>query len=306
MPESIDDDYDFSIRLTGSLHEIDTNTFLDTIGNLVVGIHQINDEIRPGKGLKITIKEIKPDASMGFFLSLKDAFIDNLPLLKTFTKDNIKSIGELVGILVGLLTIRKTLKGEKPKEIKQERENTTIINQQGQVFQIDNRTYNIFKENQVIDASLGKAFDTLEMDETVEGFELYEKDKKKVFETDREEFKFLSKPAVMPDKETRIKKEDVILSTFKIVFEKGYKWQFLYQGIKISAEIKDENFYKLVDKGEKFSKGDIFYAELSITQAFDKSVEAYVNKEYIISKIKQHIPRGGQTSFLNKNKNEDN
>ena len=66
-------------------------------------------------------------------------------------------------------------------------------------------------ENQVIDASIGKTFDTLEMDETVDGFELYESSKEKVFETNREDFKLLSKPAVVPEKDTRIKKEDAIL-----------------------------------------------------------------------------------------------
>jgi hypothetical protein len=80
-----DEEYDFSIRLTGKLAEIDVNTFLDAVGNIFVGLHQINDEVRPGKGLQITIKEIKPDGSMGFFFTLKHALIDKFPLLQYIT-----------------------------------------------------------------------------------------------------------------------------------------------------------------------------------------------------------------------------
>ncbi len=294
----LDEEYDFSIRLTGKLVEIDANTFLDTVGNLVVGLHQINDEVRPGKGLQITIKEIKPDGSMGFFFILKHALIDKLPLIQYITKNDIETVSSLVLILVGLLNIRKLLKGERAKEITQGKEMTTIINAQGEKIQIDNRTYNIFIENQVIDAALGKTFDTLEGDESVQGFELYESGKKKAFESDRVEFSFLSKPAVMPDEDTRVKKEDAILTIFKVVFEKGYKWQFFYQGVKISADIKDETFFTRIDKGEKFSKGDTIIAELHITQVYDNSIETYVNKEYVVAEIKQHIPRGSQTSWL--------
>jgi len=293
-----DEEYDFSIKLTGKLTEIDVNTFLDTVGNIVIGLHQINDEVRPGKGLQITIKEIKPDGSMGFFFTLKHALIDKLPLLQYITKNDLETVSSLVLILVGLLTIRKLLKGEKAKEVTQEREMTTIINAQGDKIQIDNRTYDIFTENQVIDAALGKTFDTLEGDESVQGFELYESGKKKVFDLDRGEFSLLSKPAVMPEEDTRVKKEDAILTMFKVVFEKGYKWQFFYQGVKISADIKDETFFARIDKGEKFSKGDTIIAELHITQVYDRSIETYVNKEYVVAAIKQHMPRGSQTSWL--------
>jgi hypothetical protein len=196
-----------------------------------------------------------------------------------------------------LLSIRKLLKGEKAKEVTQEKEMTTVINAKGEKIQIDNRTYNIFTENQVIDAALGKTFDTLEGDESVQGFELYESGKKKVFDLDRTEFSLLSRPAVMPDEDTRVKKEDAILTMFKVVFEKGYKWQFFYQGVKISAEVKDETFFARIDKGEKFSKGDTIIAELHITQVYDRSIETYVNKEYIVAEIKQHIPRGSRSSW---------
>jgi transposase InsO family protein len=49
------------------------------------------------------------------------------------------------------------------------------------------------------------------------------------------------------------------LHIFKVVFVKGYKWQFYYKGVKIHAAIIDETFYKEIDKRTKFSNGEIFY-----------------------------------------------
>ena len=90
------------------------------------------------------------------------------------------------------------------------------------------------------------------------------------------------------------------MTIFKVVFEKGYKWQFYYQGNKISAVIKDESFFSQIDEGAKFSKGDKLIANIEIKQVFDKTIQAYVNKEYSVIKIKQRIPRDEQLELFQK------
>ena len=105
-------------------------------------------------------------------------------------------------------------------------------------------------------------------------------------------------PSSIPDKNTRIKPEEAILTIFKVVFEKGYKWQFYYQGNKISADIKDETFYGKIDSGAKFSKGDKLIADIEIKQTFDDSIQSYINKEYSVIKIKQRIPRDEQANIF--------
>jgi hypothetical protein len=292
------DKSNFNIKLTGELQEIDASTFIDAIGNLLVGFYQINEELRPHKGLQINIKEIKPAGSIGIFFTIKEAVISTLPILQNLAEKDITTLAALLSIIVSVLTIRKFLKGERPKETKSEENQITITNAQGNTMVFDLRAYKIYSENQAVDTSFGKAFDVLKEDESVKGFEIYKDNGDKLFEVIRDDFNFLSKPSVTLETDTKYKVEEVILKIFKIVFEKGYKWQFFYQGIKISADIKDDVFFQSIDNGSSFSKGDTLIVDLQITQVYDKSVETYINKDYTIIRVKKHIPRISQDSLL--------
>ena len=53
-------------------------------------------------------------------------------------------------------------------------------------------------------------------------------------------------------------------------------------------------FYKRVDKGESFSKGDVLEVELEIKQVFESSVNTFINKSYKIKRIINHEKREEQ------------
>jgi len=134
----------------------------------------------------------------------------------------------------------------------------------------------------------------LNADDAIKGLEIYDQDHKRLCKVERESFEYMSLPAPLPESDTRIKPEEAILTIFKVIFEKGYKWQFYYQGNKISATINDESFFDQIDRGAKFSKGDKLIANIEIKQVFDKTIQAYINKEYSVVMIKKRIPRDEQ------------
>jgi hypothetical protein len=101
----------------------------------------------------------------------------------------------------------------------------------------------------------------------------------------------------IPDENKRIVEELTKLHIFKLVWDKDRKWEFLYRGIKISAPIADESFFKLIDKGEHFAKGDSLEVDLHITQIFDNSVNTFINESYLIKKVRKHIRRAEQGSL---------
>lgn len=286
---------DFGIKLLGDMEGVDTDTLIDVLGNMSVAIHQINDDIQSNKSLKITINYIQPGC-YDIFLAVKETILDTL--LKQVLTSPTTTASEIVGILAGLITIKHFLKGEKPKKIEEQKNHTVIINGNGNILEIDTKTFNVFKDDQVVDAAIGKSFDTLSSDEAIKGFEIYDQDRNKLCTIERDGFEYIAMPSPMPELDTRIKPEEAILTIFKVVFEKGYKWQFYYQGNKISADIKDETFYNQIDSGAKFSKGDKLIADIEILQVFDKSIQSYINKEFSVVKIKQHIPRDEQTNIF--------
>ena len=74
-------------------------------------------------------------------------------------------------------------------------------------------------------------------------------------------------------------------------FTKDLKWDFVFQGQKISAKMEDEEMIKIIDNGEQFSKGDYMLVDLEVTKFYDSDLDTYlINKDsYKILKFKQHI-----------------
>ncbi|MGB9825831.1 MAG: hypothetical protein ACPLRU_04075, partial [Desulfofundulus sp.] len=69
------------------------------------------------------------------------------------------------------------------------------------------------------------------------------------------------------------------------------KWDFVYEGNKISAYIADEGFWNKVNARHlSFSSGDILIVDLEIIKIFDSEINTYVNKNYRVVKFIGHVP----------------
>jgi len=85
-----------------------------------------------------------------------------------------------------------------------------------------------------------------------------------------------------------------VLTIFKVVFDKGYyKWQFYMQGRKISATIPNA-FMERINTGERFAKGDTLVVELEVEKTYDKTLDIYIEKDFKILNVIDHIPRADQ------------
>jgi len=114
----------------------------------------------------------------------------------------------------------------------------------------------------------------------------------------KDDFKIMSE---MPEEAERGDKQIVDIGKLHIIrasFENSLKWDFLYLGNKISAKVEDTDFYKLIDNGQPFAKGDVLDVELQITQKFDEAINAYYNSSYQVKKINEHIPRAKQMNIF--------
>jgi hypothetical protein len=79
------------------------------------------------------------------------------------------------------------------------------------------------------------------------------------------------------------------LSIVRLSFENMKKWEFYYEGYKIQANIIDEQFIARINRGERFAKGDALEVEIEITQRYDPTVDAFINKVYKINKFIRSI-----------------
>jgi hypothetical protein len=101
----------------------------------------------------------------------------------------------------------------------------------------------------------------------------------------------------LPEPETstlpKIKEElysRVVVVVLTAVLEKSKrKWQFLWGGHKIAADIRDDSFFaKLANHEYEFGQGDSLTVDLIAQQELNELVGAYENKSFYIAKVYKH------------------
>lgn len=287
-------DNNFKLKFDGQLHQIDANVLINSLIHTTAIIQEVNRYLDTGKKIEIKVKALEKGSFL-VHIELLESALDSIKSL--FTKQNVELAAVIVTILVGLIEVKKFLKGKKPKSVESKEERTKIINENGDVLIIENATFNIYENSPIVKDALSQNFDALNNDPSITGFEITDKNEKPIIRVEKVEFSDLSLKSEEISNDERIIKEAATLNIVRLSFEESLKWEFYHKGNKVSAKIKDPNFYELINKGESFAKGDILEVELQINQKWDESVNTFVNKSYQINKIVRHILRDEQQTF---------
>ena len=292
--ENLIKDTNFKLKFDGQLHHIDANVLISSLIHTTSIIQEINRYLDTGKKIEIKVRALEKGSFL-VHIELLETALDSFKSL--FTKENAELAAGIITILVGLIEVKKFLKGRKPKSFEPQGDKTKIVNENGDVFIIENATINIYEYSPIVKEALAQNFDAINNDPSITGFEITDKTEKPIIRIEREDFSDLSLKSEEISNDERIIKEAATLNIVRLSFEESLKWEFYYKGNKISARIKDPNFYELINKGESFAKGDVLEVELQINQKWDESVNTFVNKSYQINKIIRHILRNEQQKF---------
>lgn len=287
-------DTDFKIKFDGEKHQIDANLLINNLIHTTSIIQEINRNLDSGKKLDIQIKALEKGSFL-IHIDLIESAYENLKNL--LTKENVEIAASVIGTFVGLIELKKFLKGKKEKSFENSGNKVKITNQEGQVLYVENFVQNIYNNNSIVKDALSQSFETLENDNSITGYEITDKNNKTLVRVDREEFEFIS----LKSEELSEGEKNIVvaarLNIVRISFDDKLKSDFYFKGNKISAKINDVEFYNRVDKGESFAKGDVLEVELEIKQIFETSVDTFVNKSYKIKRIVNHILRNEQSKL---------
>jgi len=285
---------DFKIRFDGEQNQIDANTLINSLIHTTSIIQELNRNLESGKKIDVKIKALEK----GSFLVHIDLIETSLQNLKTLlTKENIEIGAAIIAGLVGLIEIKKFLKGKKAKSKTEDAGKVIIENVDGNVLQVENFTFNIYENNTIIRDALSQNFETLENDPSISSFEITDNEEIPLVKVDKDEFHDLAIKSEQISDDERIITEAATLNIVRLSFDEKLKWEFYFKGNKISARIDDQNFYKLIEKGESFAKGDTLEVEFEIRQKFDSSVNTFINKSYAVKRILRHIKRDEQSKI---------
>lgn len=282
----------------GVKDRINAQTLVGSLIEITKLVQEVNKEIAPDKKIEVDVTAIG-EGSFILTIDLVEAIAD----ATKFVFEHSTQIGGVIGSVVGLMKLAKHLKGEKPEKAKEiSGNNIEVKNNDGQILVTDNRTYNIFLENPNVPKILGRHYAALAEDTDIDNFKILKKTDKKsdepLFEAKKEEFPLMSVVAMPPlavENSRTANINGATVSAVKIVFERGRKWEFMYNGRKISAYVSDDSFFTdMIDKGEPFSKGDRLIVDMEVSQEYDAKLDGYIDGEYRIVKVREHIPRDKQ------------
>lgn len=281
-------DTDFKIKFDGEQHQIDANTLINNLIHTTSIIQELNRELNSGKKIDIKIKALQKGSFL-IHIDLVETTFDTLKNI--FTKDNLEIGGVIISGLVGLIELKKFLKGKEIKSKINEGDKVKIENEIGQIIYIENFVNNVYENNTIIKDALSHSFETIENDNSITGYEITDGNEKALVRVDKEDFEYLSLKSEKLDKDEKILLQSASLNIVKLSFDNKLKWEFYFKGNKITAKVDDPNFQKRIDNGESFSKGDKLEVEIEIKQKFDITVNTFVNKSYRIVRIINHIKR---------------
>ena len=149
--------------------------------------------------------------------------------------------------------------------------------------------------------SISKSIQAADDDASVEGFSVKDKEDNVIVTFSRDEFKEYKYDDFDTEEdvpEERIVDTEATLIIVGLNFEKGSRWQFMYEGFKIPIIVKDDALMRKIDEGERFGKGDSIRVKLRKIQKYNKEYRAYENKSYKIIEFYEHIIPPQQTELF--------
>lgn len=280
----------------GRLHEVDAYTFANTLLALADGLRDINQQINPDFSLEIRIDAI---GSGSFRARLQTTKKRIAPLFKWAAHNYV------VPVLVGITVERFLISDHAPN---------ITINGDVTIYEYDSGDRVVMpseaherrlqiKDSQSVDRDIARAFSVLDEDPSIESFGFASGDDDKNVDIDIPRLAF-SRVATMPqiteesgDKRL-IDKEATLVIRRLILARSNRKWEFIWNGVPISAGVKDQSFFDRMEKREiAFAQGDALDVRLRINQIRDPQSGAWLNESYEVVEVLRIMNMPGQPSL---------
>lgn len=272
------------LELQGQTHSIDANTLVNMLVHYQAIVTEANRQLSGGsREVTLKVNALK----QGSFI-IDVSVVQNI-VSQIFSKDTVSYVADLCGAVGGVYALYHKFKG-KPVKTEKEKEEAVSIKMENNV-NINISTINIYNQPPVRQA-VSKSMETASEDPSVDGFTIKGDKGDTCAQFERNEFKdyiydgFDTEDDI-PDE--KVIDEETTLVIVGLNFEPGARWQFMYNGFKISMIVKDDALMQKINEGERFGKGDAIKVKLRRIQRYNKNYRTYENKSYKIIEFYEHI-----------------
>ena len=274
-------------------HKINAYTLASTLVAIADAAKAANSTINAGYNVEILVDAIAP----GSFRAKITA--------KYKESKNLFSSQLIAGVIIGVIAnyvYERTLAVDDNVKIEIHTDEV-IIEKGDEKIIVPRNVYDATREvekNPKFTQAIDKTFQAISKDNKIEGIGFVERidDPKPKVIIPRNAI--ISASSVIIEEEgVRIITELVELQILKAILERGRrKWEFMWQGFKISAPITDDSFYTdFFAHDITIAPGDSLDVKLQIKQVKDEDTGIFKNKSYEVIEIYGHHPRLKQTSI---------
>lgn len=272
------------LELQGQTHSIDANTLVNMLVHYQAIVTEANKQLSGGSR-EVTLK-VNALKQGSFIIDI--SVVQNI-VSQLFSSDTVSYVADLCGAVGGIYALYHKFKGKPIKTDKEKEEAVSIKLEDNTNININ--TINIYNQPLVRQA-VSKSMETANEDPSVEGFTIKGDKGNTCAKFERKDFKdyiydgFDTEDNIPNEK---IIDEDTTLVIVGLNFEPGARWQFMYNGFKISMIVKDDALMQKINEGERFGKGDAIKVKLRRIQRYNKDYRTYENKSYKIIEFYEHV-----------------
>lgn len=287
-------------KFEGEVEEISVETFTQAVLGYSKLIQESARQTDDGLIVDVNISATRP----GCIEAILSAVVSDLPGVLASLSQVSGQLADIVNATNAYLKLRKFL-GEhgSPSKIERQGEQSVVITQSGGTMTVNNVVLKIDSSEDAVKAATA-VFASLQDNESVRGLSIAALDPADVdvetFEASRDEFETIaSAPRCVVDGDRVETEEHQILAVSRPVLEAEdrRKWQFFWNGIKISGTVVDKGmFEKLASHEWTFGIGDSLDCDLEITKRLN-TIGAWENVRYRVVKV-HNVISGPRESHL--------
>lgn len=273
-------------------NKINAKTFGESLVSLTNSIKHANSIINAGFEIEIIVES----TDIGSFKVNTKTIYNSVSSI--FSKDNIKNIA--LGIIASIIydlskpSDKINIIVNTNEYILEKGEERIILPKEAQHY------YESIKNNEEIKKNLKDTFITLQNDKQIESiyFDYSASNKSKEYYIDKTAFQEIianinTEP--IEDKQEKVINNVNIIIIRAILEQSNRKWQFIWNGIRISAPVSDSAFYNDFNSRKiTIAPNDALNVDLKIILKKDEALDLYINSEYEVIKVHKHIESAKQ------------
>lgn len=267
----------FVIRFGSEEHGININTYTRVLTSLSRAIKAINKKVDENYKLDIIVIKEKPGC---FLVHLKPVWKYGKPLAKDLWRTVIAPLFVLYLFHKAFpdATIIDFSSNQVIVVMHEEEETTINISDEAK------KHYNSVMVDAAVDRNITNAARAIHSDKFIDELDIHDglEDTDPVLKLSESDLHKISSV----DKGVEIAEQEVV-SVHKSIFEhSSRKWEFMWNGNKISASISDDEFFeRMKERSFSIKQDEKFIATIEMHKEYDKISKKWKIKEYRITKL---------------------